>query len=170
MGCDLHEHFEIWTDGGWKRIQMLLELDWNTSTPEEEAYWGLPLFIGRDYDLFAVLAGVRNRLNVRPIASCRGLPDDVSEEVREAWNRAQSFPEVHSASWLSLHELLTFDWDQPLIYLEHTIERDARWSKPEFVTYRDAVAENKFVTEGLVQLRGFATDRRDFRMVFWFDS
>jgi len=121
MGCDLHEHFKIWTDGGWKRIQMLLELDWNTSTPEEEAYWGLPLFIGRDYDLFAVLAGVRNRRNVRPIASCRGLPDDVSEEVREAWNRAQSFPEVHSASWLSLHELLTFDWDQPLIYLEHTM-------------------------------------------------
>lgn len=171
MGCDIHEHFEIRTEGGWKRIQVLPELGWNTSTPEqEEAYWRLPLFIGRDYDLFAVLAGVRNRLNLLPIASPRGLPDDVSDEVREDWNQAQRFPEVHSPSWLSLYELLTFDWDQSVIHLESIVEQDTRWVRPELVTYRDVISENRFVAEGLAQLQEFVADPSNLRMVFWFDS
>lgn len=170
MGCDLHEHFEIRTNGCWKKIQVLPDLNWNTATPEEEqAYWDLPLFIGRDYDLFAVLAGVRNRLNVRPIAPCRGMPGDVSAEVRAAWLQAERSPEVHSPSWLSLHELLTFDWDQPLVDLEPG-RPDARWARSEIVTYRDAVSASKFVTSGLAELLKLVDDPRDLRMVFWFDS
>ncbi|UQN06079.1 hypothetical protein [Deinococcus sp. QL22] len=167
----IYEHFEVRKDDGWKRIQVLPDLDWDTATPEqEEAYWRLPLFIGRDYDLFAILGGVRNRMNVRPISPCRGIPDDVSDEVRDAWRAAQHYPEVHSPSWLSLHELLTFDWDPPLVRLEPIADQDAREARPEMVTYRDAVADTRFVTEGLTQLQAFVDDPHDLRMVFWFDS
>lgn len=171
MGCDMHEHFEVRTSEGWKRIQVREDLNWDTATPqEEEAYWSLPLFIGRDYDLFAVLAGVRNRLNVRPIVACRGIPGDASAEVREAWTQAEHSPEVHSPSWLSLDELLTFDWDQPLVHLETEAAQDAPWAQREIVTYRDAVADTNFMTQGLAELQKFVDDPRDLRMVFWFDS
>jgi len=80
------------------------------------------------------------------------------------------FPEVHSASWLSLQELLTFDWDQTLIHLDPPIEQDTRWGRSELATYRDVVAENRFITKGLAQLQALVTDPRDLRMVFWFDS
>lgn len=59
----------------------------------------------RNYEAFAVLAGVRNRRDVTPIAEPRGIPADVSEPVRlyHAWD--------HSESYLGLNELLAFDWD-----------------------------------------------------------
>ncbi|UBV45477.1 hypothetical protein LAJ19_20345 (plasmid) [Deinococcus taeanensis] len=171
MGCDLHEHFEVRTDEGWKRIQVLPDLNWDTATPEEEeAYWSLPLCIGRDYDLFAILAGVRNRLNVRPIVACRGIPEDASVEVREAWTQAKHAPEVHSPSWLSLEELSSFEWDQPLVHLDSAVAQDARWARREIVTYRDAVSDTNFVAQGLAKLQTLVDDPRKLRMVFWFDS
>ena len=102
MGCDIHEYFEIWREASWVKVEVLPKLDWDSSTPEEEeAYWSLPLFIECDYDFFAVLAGVRNVLGIRPISPCRGVPEDLSDQVREEWRRVQGYPEVHSASWIS---------------------------------------------------------------------
>lgn len=77
---------------------------------------------------------------------------------------------MHSPSWLSLYELLTFDWDQSVIHLESIVEQDTRWVRPELVTYRDVISENRFVAEGLAQLQEFVADPSNLRMVFWFDS
>ena len=41
------------------------------------------LYLGRDYKVFASLFGVRNRDSVLPIAEKRGLPPDVSEQVKK---------------------------------------------------------------------------------------
>ncbi len=69
----------------------------------------------RNYDLFAILANVRNGYAVAGIRTGdgfwplgpRGLPCDVSEELRRL-----DYEQFHSQSWVSLREILEFDWDQ----------------------------------------------------------
>lgn len=68
--------------------------------------------------LFGVLAGVRNddaRAGepYRPIAVPRGLPADVSEEMRQWADDYGS--DGHSHSWLSVRELVDYDWQQVVV-------------------------------------------------------
>ncbi len=68
--------------------------------------------IARNYPLFAILANVRNGIRsgkFEPISYPRGLPNNVSPEVRK---RADNWIlEFHSHSWFLLKELNHFDWD-----------------------------------------------------------
>jgi len=54
----------------------------------------------RAYDLFAKLAGVRNYYDITPISKQRGLPIDVTVEVKKELEF-----EIHSRSHLYLYEL-----------------------------------------------------------------
>jgi len=90
MGCDIHEVVERKGKYGWE----------NSGCPD----------LNRDYELFAVLAGVRNSYNLKPISEPKGIPDDVSSIVRswvEHWDS-----DGHSHSWLTLKELKSFDLNQ----------------------------------------------------------
>lgn len=75
------------------------------------------LYNDRNYDLFAMLADVRNGrgfagvvtgegFNV--IAEPKGLPEDLSEEILQAWEYSGD----HTPSWLTLRELQEYDWKQ----------------------------------------------------------
>lgn len=82
-------------------------------TPSGRAYCMGSLHLQKDYHLFAALAGVRNGtwgMRVKPISSPRGLPNDASEEVKRAGTEYEGVYYGHS--WISLQELLGFDWDQ----------------------------------------------------------
>lgn len=75
MGCDIHLHQEI---GAWHHYR-------HRSVP-------------RSYQLFAMMAGVRNRDKLTPVAPVRGLPSDASVVTKfdyELWN-----DDAHNASWL----------------------------------------------------------------------
>ena len=63
----------------------------------------------RNYEVFAMLAGVRNRWGVRSIAAPRGMPADVSSVVADhhAWD--------HTPTWIALPEVLGFDWTQAVV-------------------------------------------------------
>lgn len=64
-------------------------------------------YTGRNYQLFGLLAGVRDS-SVTPIKSERGLPEDVSDFVKsesDAWDS-----DGHSHSYFTLAELLEYDW------------------------------------------------------------
>lgn len=123
MGCDIHLYVERFTDTGWERV------------PERDPddYWNpANWYSGRNYKLFAILADVRNnygfagtttgeRLN--PIAPPRGLPGDVSAEVRvesDDWGI-----DGHSHSHFTVAEILAYDWDQvaTLTTLVNDVER-----------------------------------------------
>jgi hypothetical protein len=78
-------------------------------TAQYKALWDYPLYSGRNYDRFAVLADVRNHHGCNPIDHPRGVPDDASYNVRkenERWGM-----DGHSHSWFSLQELDAFNWD-----------------------------------------------------------
>ncbi len=102
MGCDIHATIE-------RRVY--LDED-RTEHPDWENA-GDPL-IGRNYELFAVLAGVRNSYGIKPIAEPRGVPDDASTIV-DAWKDYWK-GDGHNHSWLSLKELKEFEYSKQEIY------------------------------------------------------
>lgn len=73
-----------------------------------------PLYIGRSYALFDVLAGAGGSSRRTPIAPARGLPADLDPESgtdddREGYFGGDDFGERFQ-SWLTLAELRSYDW------------------------------------------------------------
>lgn len=121
MGCDIHLYVEKCVDGKWVTADT-----WKPSEYEDEGdrlhvAYGDHFYDGRNYDLFAILANVRNGYGFAgiptgagfvPIAMPRGIPDDACKEYKdtaESWDS-----DGHSHSWLTVAELLTYDWTQKI--------------------------------------------------------
>lgn len=112
MGCDIHFFVELKTGAdphGW----------------EAEGAEGA-FYEGRSYLLFAHLAGVRNDdPNLKPIVEPRGLPEDMSSFVRdymgdEVCGKWDFAPDYHSHSYLTLTELLAYNWPDDLQHFNDT--------------------------------------------------
>lgn len=135
MGCDIH----IWAEvkrsypnklvaQEWKAVGKVFKNEYFTAdeptTMYEDGYTFNEKLIdkpydGRNYDLFAILADVRNGEGFagidtgdgfNPIAEPRGVPDDASDfylkQVKD-WEA-----DGHSHSFFTLAELKAYDWDQ----------------------------------------------------------
>jgi len=77
----------------------------------------------RNYNFFAILADVRNGRGFagidtgngfNPISEPRGLPEDVSIEVKRQFEHYGV--DGHSHSYITLKELLEYNWDQTTIH------------------------------------------------------
>jgi len=125
MGCDIHFHVERRQHGEWISCDA-----WNPITDGD--YRGLyslvrsgsSFYNDRNYDLFAMLANVRNGYGFagldtgdgfNVIAMPKGLPDDMSANVAEKAEWEVDLFGCHSTSWLTLAEILAFDWNQTTI-------------------------------------------------------
>ena len=167
MGTDIYMHAEVKRNGAWRLI-----LEENVEYhPEKNAQRREPIkvYTGRDYNLFAVLADVRNpngrtvddsKFDV--IAPPRGLPRDLSPEMRdlvEEWGEDWAI----SLSWLLLSEILDFDWHGKVMHFEAMV---------------DARAAHLFVEDEPFPFgkwpkdvqKGYSTIMRDGVMVRWADT
>lgn len=100
MGCDIHTYKEKFVDGRWQTADEWVPYDNEEKTLEVP--YKKHAYTGRNYNLFGLLAGVRNREGTLTLAP-RGIPFDVSPEVQaanESWDA-----DGHSHSYLYLHEL-----------------------------------------------------------------
>lgn len=102
MGCDIHLHLERLdhAKGEWVWVE----------PPEIELFDDYKIrdwYSGRNYELFAALADVRNRADITPISDPRGLPQDVTSESRRESDEYGI--DGHSHSWLTLRELRSLD-------------------------------------------------------------
>ena len=155
MGCDIHAFAERRTESG---AYEFIELD-------------DPPFDVRSYGLFAFLAGVRNYSDIQPLAEIRGCPDDASDYVkveRDDWEY-----DGHSHSWLSIDELLAFDYDSFTEDRRVTQRMPGGWidcaatadpGDGKQTTYRNFLGQWFF--EELNRLKESKVDR----VVFWFDN
>jgi hypothetical protein len=94
MGCDIHGFLEVKEDEKWKILK---------EVPGD-----------RDYDIFGLLFGVRNYVNVRyPIAEQRGLPkysDSEYKERKKYWGFDRFEEDSHSHTWISTDDILEYDF------------------------------------------------------------
>lgn len=105
MGCDIHLYVEHRVDGVWQSADKWTKDKWTEHESIMSVDYDDQFYTGRNYELFAMLAGVRNRFDIVPISDPRGFPDDISPQLAE-------LDVDHSASWLTLAELLAYDWTQ----------------------------------------------------------
>lgn len=110
MGTDISMYAERQSNGQWQFIGRMVKNELYAYDPDHEtAYRPESLYNTRNYSLFAILADVRNGFmedKYESIAPPRGLPDDLSPELKEHFQSEEG----EDATWLTLEELVTFDW------------------------------------------------------------
>jgi len=108
MGCDIHMWYERKSGDDWTDVEVPLN------------EWKMGPLDHRSYAMFGFLAGVRNYSAITPISEPRGWPKDFrySRPGRtddDVWYRDSDdymFDEYHSHTWLSIDELLSYNYDQ----------------------------------------------------------
>ena len=113
MGCDIHGAVEATTEGS--------------------SYWRYVVdvgsVVGRSYDTFGALWGVRNYGMFEPAFANRGFPDELSLSTKaelQSWGGDDYRNELgrldfHSASWATMDEMHALDWDESADDLDHRI-------------------------------------------------
>lgn len=156
MGCDIHSLSQRLINNQW--------IDINYKPFDE-----------RDYSLFSFLAGVRNKIGITPISKPKGLPKDLSEIT----NRVLEYEEwkyLHNHSYLTLKELIKFDYDKPLLIKDKalTIKEfkvvshnhiGIQENSTSILTYRMFLS-NTYLFKAIDELKEFKVDR----ILFAFDS
>jgi len=99
MGCDIHGVIEINSHDRWKTAGTLYP------------------HVGRSYDTFGMLWGVRNNVAFDPAFPSRGFPDERSRELREkieSWGGEENIGAIdfHHPTYATVEELRALDWDE----------------------------------------------------------
>ena len=138
MGCDIHIVIQRFEDGAWREVVWQSEPYDFEGAPK--AVEGVPIapdvFDGRNYDLFGILANVRNGIGFAgsqmgegwpSIAAGRGWPADF--DLRHITPDPQYREESrylgdHSFTWLTLEELKDYRWDATESWLYGVVPAD----------------------------------------------
>lgn len=154
MGCDIHSFAERKKNGKWEKVGEVFSLDdWSKEYYKKDKtdspfYW-------RSYSMFGFLANVRNYDKCKPLAEPKGFPYDASDEVVSEFDQWEF--DAHSASYLTVKELLDFDYDKTFY---NEIDQ-------KYISYRENLRANFF--EQLEELKALGNPE-DVRIVFWFDN
>jgi len=133
VGTDIHISPEFYNNGRWQRLQITLD-------------------VHRNYNVFAVLANVRNGTGFagivtgggyEAIAERRGLPANASPETRDYFGLkpGDSNADIdhsgyfHSATWLRLDEILNYNWNK--VTWHRGVLAESQWE--EYQTYGEPV-------------------------------
>ena len=109
-------------------------------------------FLGRNYNLFGVLAGVRwynKNWDWEPIAMERGVPEDLSWQVNSKimefnpeTGETELDPNHYGHTWMTLPQIDAFDWDMKIT--------DMRWKNPPEDEANDAIEKRKLWRAGAI--------------------
>lgn len=167
MGCDIRSFTEVRKKKKWIKVDQTF-LD------------------KRRYPIFAFLADVRNSGKCEPISEPKGLPKD-SEWLKEPYEIMTRYedikddPDYHSYSYLTLKELLDFNYEKSFeklemsfLYKEDNVviagsifTETAKEGEGEITSYRNYLGEWFF--EELDKMKKLG-DPENVRIVFWFDN
>ena len=191
MGCDIHLRIEKRVGGSqWCNVPWTCEdhRKWPMEQPDQDAVEMPDSLDGRNYNLFAILADVRQKTwgeRLEPIAQPRGIPRD-SPLYSEEYADIEPWIGDHSFSYVTLKELQDYPWQDPYRYTAWVSKEQAEQfaldgKQPKswaggmsngvqiswISTIEKAVREwNKDVLPVLAKLG----DPEDVRLVFGFDS
>lgn len=190
MGADIHSFVEIRKENKWELFEEDVFPVYKDEKIDSPFNW-------RSYSLFGFLADVRNYSNCKPISENKGMPDDSEylnsesddnfgyggqkstttkkDDIRNDGN-------YHSFSWLSLKELLDFDYDSTFEDLRYTRElvndkgivygsNGAAVANPgegKIISYKEHLSGSGFFDD-LEVLKTLGAPE-DVRVVFYFDN
>lgn len=183
MGADIHIFVEIKKADKWQRLTEKIFPEHGDRKTDAPFDW-------RSYGMFGFLADVRNYSEVPPISEKKGLPDDsewLNEKETDGWGgettrKAEILDNYyHSFSWLSLKELLDFDYEkefEDLRYTETTYRADgsvsgsngaavAKKGNGNITTFSEFLGGDFFRCLEILKTLG---SQEDVRIVFWFDN
>lgn len=159
MGCDIHMHTEKRVHGKWikavREIPKSKHGDFNDDPLEN-----------RSYAYFGWLADVRNYSEVPPISEPRGVPDDMAPETKASFDGWDC--DAHSASWLTVDEILAVDFDQVVEDRRVTINGNGGCTAAPGQGKKETLRE--FLGEHTVNALFKLRDEGVERIVFWFDN
>ena len=142
MGTDIHMAAEVRKNGKWQLVTEGVFPYYKHKYDEKKNKWENVLseeksfrpYTDRNYDLFAMLANVRNGFgfagcvtgdHINPISGPKGYPEDMCDELKsdleehdDDWWDSEEYGErphlsnEHTGSYLTLKELLEYDWQQ----------------------------------------------------------
>jgi hypothetical protein len=180
MGCDIHTFIEMkreitqitendpsvkteWVDANLYVKNMY----YDPTDPEsiETEYVRSSHLTTRNYQLFAVLANVRNYNDLPYIAADRGMPPDASQALIDAYNK--DIADAHSLSYITLRELRDWYKKQEANELKNQLLDKPQLHKmfdPWFDFIKNHVAFNFYVYTGNEDFWD------NFRITFWFDN
>ena len=99
MGSDIYMYLEKKNNKGvWKSLDYYKKSDYY-----ECGFEVVPIYDGRNYSLFSILANVRNYGNNEPICEPKGIPNDCCEDIMKEYEKWGC--DAYSASYFTLKEL-----------------------------------------------------------------
>lgn len=105
MGCDIFFYVEHKVNNEWEIVEYqhpfyVEALDWDMKN------WG-PI-IRRNYTLFGLLGADKDWHNIQIMPDREGIPEDTSKFLKDTLDG--EYNTYTNRSWLSLQEILSFDW------------------------------------------------------------
>lgn len=144
MGADIHFYVEKKVDDTWQPVKGPNRWYGKWEGERKLALEGWA-YSGRNYELFSLLADVRNYGNrIEPLAEPRGLPEDVSEMIEKI-----------SDDW---------EWDghsYSYFYLSELEKEKDRFKEISPNIIKETIPKLKILSQG---------DLDSVRVVFWFDN
>lgn len=124
MGTDITMYAEVHKNKKWTKVGSVFKnLRYNKE--RELNKWNQPYtdhsYNGQNYDLFAILANVRNATGIaggrttcgfNTISVPKGLPEDISNEVKELLTN-----DGYANSYYTLKELKDYNWNQEITHV-----------------------------------------------------
>ena len=155
MGCDIHLFLEKKLyDGTWKSA-----CDWSENVDYEDSSFGefIPVetYRIRNYWIFAILAGVRNCYGLKPIKFPRGIPEDLSNALKN--NFLEWGCDAHTPTHYTVQEI--FDHYRKLNEKE---ERDVFGILVKKIVQE--IYRKKYCCEKMSDLY------KKHRVIMWFDN
>lgn len=159
MGTDIRMYIERRSDEYWHYLGKMKINPFYEEDPEhEKPVYPEPVYDTPNESLFAILANVGNDGGFIEKYDCialpLGLPEDLSPELKSYAEDARN-QEIFAASWLTLEELITFDWhgkirkqyaivDERVAHLFHP-ERGFPWSEwPQEIPIRYSFTKKEY--------------------------
>jgi hypothetical protein len=129
MGCDIHLFTErkrhIRDEEKWINMDYWqYNPYYDSEDPDGESEMEVKSFYrGRDYDMFSVLANVRNYSDNNFIIEDRGLPDDICQITKKEADRWKG--DAHSHGYYTLKELMDYIKKNPTIKRSGMVPKEA---------------------------------------------
>ncbi len=169
MGCDIHLYTEkkVQTrdgDDAWFCCDYFMHNEsYICGYAKEDELNHVGIYDNRNYLLFGILANVRNDEYI-PIAAPRGLPNDVSDIVKQAAD--DWIGDGHTHSWLTAGEIFKY-------YNRNKVDcRIKQAMKPLVKAIKRKMCEQFWIrTEDKeIKKQRLKQFEDSFRIVFWFDN